>query len=175
MSYYEWLYTKVCRNEMLSFNKLFKKLNSIPFTYIIDQDVNRMCDGIHLRYLYGYETNTAKAINLPFDESSCSVLEMLVALAIRYEDEAYDPDYGDRTNIWFWDMLKNLKINHMDDRNYSEKEVEEKIDIFLNRKYDYDGENGNVFVLKYYPPKDMRTTELWYQLCWVLNERDEEE
>ena len=92
MSYYEWLYTKVCRNEMLSFNKLFKKLNSIPFTYIIDQDVNRMCDGIHLRYLYGYETNTAKATNLPFDESSCSVLEMLVALAIRYEDEAYDPD-----------------------------------------------------------------------------------
>lgn len=174
MSYYEWLYTKVCRNEMLSFNKLFKKLNNIPFTYIIDQDVNRMCDGIHLRYLYGYENNTAKAINLPFDESSCSVLEMLVALAIRYEDEAYDPDYGDRTNIWFWDMLNNLGLSHMNDGCYIETYVEQAINIFLNRLYNYNGSEGNVFIVKN-PPQDMRTTELWYQLCWVLNERDEEE
>lgn len=45
------------------------------------------------------------------DNRPCSVLEMIIALAIRLEEHIMDdPDIGNRTGQWFWDMIVSLGL-----------------------------------------------------------------
>ena len=53
----------------------------------------------------------------------------------------------------------------MDDIRFDERYVDEVIDIFLNREYAENGEGG-LFTVNGY--EDMRTVEIWYQMCWYL-------
>ena len=101
-------------------------------------------------------------------DGPCSILEMMVALAIRCEEGIMDdPDIGDRTGQWFWGMVTNLGLGSMSDENFDRKYVDEVIERFLNRKYDPDGRGGlfRVRNCKY----DLREVEIFHQLCWYLD------
>jgi hypothetical protein len=78
-----------------------------------------------------------------------------------------DPDYGNRTGQWFWTMINNLNLSSMSDERFDGEYVDEVISIFLNREYQEDGEGG-LFTIEDCE-YDMRTVEIWYQLCWYLN------
>ena len=52
--------------------------------------------------------------------------------------------------------------------DFDEKTIEKHLDIFMNRKYRRNGAGG-LFTLKF-PPRDMRMVEIWYQMCWYLDE-----
>lgn len=171
--YFEWLYDYVCRGrsiEFASYKELFSCLHNIEFTYIIRKDENRAKDGADLRYRFatnmGYE-DLIYILDRPYGKYGCSVLEMIIALAIRCEETIMDDTrYGDRTGQWFWSMMSNLGISHMNDDKFDSEAVEEAIDIFLNREYDADGKGGLFHIrgCQY----DLTNEEIWHQLCWYL-------
>ena len=109
----------------------------------------------------------------PEDPSFVSVFEVLAVMAIRAEEEIMcNDEYGDRSHIWFWDMMRNLDLDaYSDDRwdSYSERDIDEIVVRFLNRDYNDDGSDGGAFILEY-PRDDLRDVDLWYQMLWWLTE-----
>lgn len=168
--YFEWLYEKVCDEEYsrrLSYRKLLEYLFSTDFTYILPMDENRAEDGLSLRYRFamevGYKDETIEG-NIDFP---CSVLEMIIALSIRCEEHIMsDPDIGDRTGQWFWNMIVNLGLGNMSDDNFNKQYVKKIIKNFLDRHYEKNG-RGGLFMTED-SSKDMRDIEIWYQMCMYL-------
>lgn len=172
--YFSWMCQLVCDRKRysrgLSYRKLLRFLYNVDFSYTIDLDGNREADGIDLRYRFGYEDSYDDAIIATLlDDRPCSVLEMMIALAIRCEEHIMDdPDAGNRTGQWFWNMIVNLGLGSMTDDKFDEDCVGEVIDRFLNREYKRDGEGG-LFTIKHCK-YDLRDVEIWYQMCWYLDE-----
>lgn len=167
--YFEWLLNIVCDEtytKRLSHRKLLMYLHNTEFVYSIDNDDNRAEDGIRLRERFAADRgfdDISKYLNGP-----CSVLEMVVALSIRCEEHIMDdPDVGDRTGQWFWTMIVNLGLSTMTDERFDKRYVVKKVKIFLDREYEPNGEGG-LFTVKYCR-HDMRTAEIWYQMCWYLD------
>lgn len=169
--YFDWLYDLVCGDrfgDRMSYRGLFKVLFDTKFTYSIPMDANRASDGMDLRYRFQLYRGFGEK-NLDILIGDCTVLEMLIALAIRCEEQIMDdPEYGNRTGQWFWTMIQNLNLKTMfDGDGFDIHRVQTAVDRFLNRQYDPDG-RGNIF---YIPncPNDLRTMEIWVQLCWYLD------
>lgn len=170
--YFEWLYRLVCNerySRRLSYRRLLQRLHSIDFEYIIPMDGNRAEDGIELRYRFANEHNyKSQMIASYLDDRPCSILEMMIALAIRCEEDIMDnPDVGDRTGQWFWNMIVSLGLGRETDNNFDRLYVDKIIDRFLKREYDPDG-NGGLFTVKYCD-WDMRSIEIWYQMCRYMD------
>lgn len=170
--YFEWLYNYVCKNKghkNISYRKLFMTLHNTEFIFSIPNDVNRAIDGEDLRYRFLLEKEDQEGVTIKYRiEGPCSVLEMMIALAIRCEESIMDdPQYGDRTAQWFWRMLSNLGLGLMTDDIYDQDLVKYKINIFLNREYDPDGKGGLFYIRDC--EEDLRNVELWAQLCWYLD------
>lgn len=167
--YFEWLYNYVCKgrvNNTISYRKLLMTLHDIEFTFFVRNDINRAEDGIDLRYRF----NTIMGYDDVSDilDGPCTVLEMMIALAIRCEETIMDnTGYGDRTGQWFWDMMSNLGIGRMTDDIFDKDFVKEKINDFLNRRYQPDGKGG-LFYIKGCDD-DLREIEIWIQLLWYLD------
>ena len=93
---------------------------------------------------------------------------MMTALAVRCEEHIMtDPDVGNRTGQWFWQMITNLGLVDMTDSKFDRKYVDLVIQRFLDRTYEPDGKGG-LFTIEHCP-YDLRTVEIWYQLCWYLD------
>lgn len=170
--YHEWL-MELCDglSNPNEYRNLFEYLESINFYSKIRNDDNRIDDGKDLRLRFAESSRewTYHDVYLYLYDKKCSVLEMMVALAFRCEETIMsDFDIGDRTNIWFCDMLKSLHLDRMTDENFDGDYVSNTIDVFLNHKYKADGDGG-LFTLEN-PPEDLRKAEIWYQMCWYLNE-----
>jgi hypothetical protein len=103
---------------------------------------------------------------------------MMVALAQRMDYELSDLiSPANRTNKYFYEMLKNLKLEEYTDAyligdqiDYaSSGDIDDILEDLINRTYSYDGE-GSLFPLKQRYPKDMAKTEVWYQMMLYINE-----
>ena len=171
--YFDWMCRLVCNDKYskkLSYKKLLSYLDTIEFTYILPLDDNRAEDGIDLRYRFGYEFEYEdRMIASYLDDRPCSLLEMMIALAMRCEETIMaNPDYGDRMGQWFWNMIVNLGLGSMTDEKFDTKYIDDVIYIFLNREYKPNGEGGLFTVDN--PTRDMRSVEIWYQMCWYLDD-----
>lgn len=168
--YFEWLFDLVCKQRystQVSYRKLLTRLHSTDFRYSILRDQNRADDGAGLRYRFAIEQGYDDSI-VDILDGPCSVLEMMIALAIHCEEHIMDdPVYGDRSGQWFWGMIVSLGLGSMIDRNYDRRYVDEVITRFLDREYQPNG-RGGLFTIKDCD-RDLRTVEIWYQLCWYLN------
>lgn len=170
--YMEWMYQLVCTDIYCgnaSYCKLVTYLNNVEFTYSIALDGNRAEDGRDLRNRFGQIHGYPRPLIADvLDYRNSSVLEMLIALCIRCEEHIMsDPDMGDRTAKWFWDMIENLGLKFMTDSNFDEGYVDYIIYRFLNRKYKPNG-NGGLFTVEKCRT-DLRQVEIWYQMCWYLD------
>ena len=167
-NYFEWMYDIVCgRNfrEPFTYRRLLTFLHDVEFTHFVPYDENRAAEGVALRYRYCWLNNCEDlewCLTGP-----CSVLEMMVALAIRCEEIIDDPEIGDRTGQWFWGMITNMGMGAMHDVNYDEVLVREVVARFLDRDYEPDG-RGGLFRVKGWH-RDMRTAEIWHQLMAYIN------
>lgn len=162
--YFDWLCDLVCKDrysKSVSYSKLLAHLHDVEFTYLITMDQNRAENGIALRWRFYCETDYHVATNDP-----CSVLEMMVALAISCENIMDDPHVGDRTGQWFWGMIVNLGLGSMTDYKFDRIYVDAVIQRFLDREYEPNGKGG-LFTVKNCKT-DLRTVEIWNQLCWYL-------
>lgn len=147
------------RNRLL----MLKRLYNTEYTWKIPNDENRAMDGMKLRDEFGYSEEL---------EGPCSILEMLVALAIRCENDIMrDPKYGDRTSTWFWIMIRNLGLMDYTDTNWdvdSGYEIDQICKNFVSNSYKKSGTNG--LFLTHNPKIDMRKLEIWKQLGVYLDE-----
>lgn len=165
-SYKDWLIAKMDGQE---YSEMFDILLGIEFCPQIGNDTNRAEDGIQLRELYLKETGGSYR-KLPV--GPCSILEMLIALAIRCEDDIMKNDeYGDRTTKWFWIMIDNLRMSTYTDDTITpivRNAIYSKAYKINSRTYDRNG-FGGLWPLRD-PKEDQRKVEIWYQMNAYLME-----
>lgn len=163
--YREWLVSQACDlcSEYGSYYELFTYLYSREFVPSLGRDADRAYDGISLRVNFineeGYDIQ-------PEDFGSCRVLELIVALALRCEGFLEEQD--DHTGRWIHDMLVSLEVDELTDGYFDEWQACESVDILLSRRYNRNGRGGLFTVKK--RNTDMRKIEIWYQMCWYLDE-----
>lgn len=149
----------------MEYEYLMELMSQVPFRYSHPLDKNRVDDALELRY--EFERMIDERVRF---DSPVSVLEVLVALAKRCEDSImHDPDYGDRTHDWFWEMVSNLGLNGMSNRNFDENYTINKLDIFLDRRYTKTGK-GSIFCVKK-PIQDLTQIDIFMQMRWWINEK----
>ena len=157
--YYYWL-TDLLGDDNIqySYSKLLWQMLETEFRWSVPYDSNRASDGLSLRRTYLRETGYQLFINI-----GCSVLEMFIAMCRRCEDELmHDPDLGDRTYVWFMDILENMGLDYYDDYNYDCDSVDTILEKFLDRDYEKDGFGGAFYAQD--SCADFRTKDLWWQL-----------
>lgn len=169
--YFDWLYDLVCGtrfSEHISYKKLFMYLHNTDFRYSILKDGSRAEDGLDLRYRFARDMEYDPELVEECIDQPCSVLEMIIALAVRCEETLMDdPEKGDRTGQWFWGMIANLGLRSMYDLYFDRQIVEDIINRFLDREYDPDG-RGGLFTIRNCDC-DLRDVEIWHQFCWYLD------
>ena len=124
--------------------------------YIYDEydggtDYDRYCDGMNLRYEYKY----GHRIN-----SRCSVLEMLIALASRIDNEITGIPGTNNAQYWFWVFLFNLGLLDED------ADVPGIVSAWLNRDIDRNG-YGGIFPIDN-AKRDQRLLSTWQQMSDYL-------
>lgn len=168
--YFEWIVRLVCGGKIRKqhrYRRLLAYLHERPFLYSLEMDENRARDGIDLRYRYASEMHT---YDIARSDQPCSVLEMMAALAIRCEEHIMsNPDVGDRTEEWFFEMIENLGLTGDAGDYFNRGHAEMVIDRLIQRDYEPDG-RGGLFTIpdcQY----DMRDIEIWYQAMWYLRSK----
>lgn len=174
LEYFDWLCNLIGPNgQFWSYRRLLRYLFETDFDYFVGRDGNRADRGVDLRYKFGEDTGHSQSeVACLVDIRECSVLELMVALAIDCEERIMqDHDVGNRTGQWFWEMVINLGLENETDTHFSDKHVRTVIEKFINREYEPSGKGG----LFYIPNSDidMRMIEIWHQLYLYLNERIE--
>lgn len=175
--YKHWLISKVDTNgdfSLDSYNNLMDILFETDFFYIKNDpqtkmDKNRSSDGIYLRTIYCDETGNY--IEDDISDKNVSVLEVLVALSIRIEQDIMGTG-GNDFGHWFVEMLDNLGLLSYDDDNFvDDKRINDILNDFMYRRYGEDGV-GSLFPLK--NPEicsdSFENLEIWDQMQYYLNE-----
>ena len=167
VEYFNWLCDFINLNYK-EFDILIYELHSIDFEWVLEFDSNRSYDGFVLRYqFYGdsvgdVEDPTGKA---------CTVLEALIGLAQKMDYILDDDDRGDRTRIWFWEMISNLGLDLYSNDKFIEpygrdlirlNEIHRICENWMQRRFEYDG-FGSPFPLKR-PFEDQRKLDLIRQM-----------
>ena len=147
--YFDWLIDHICdEHDIFNYENLLWHLFYRDFVWIRPLDKNCAIYGCRLRDDFVDECSSARRImslNNPFIGRECSILELIVSLAIRMEDMVMSNDvFGDRTGYWFWLMIDN----------------------FLNRTYEKNGKGG-LFVIND-KNIDMRNCDIWQQSMGFL-------
>ena len=171
--YFNWMCSLVYDERYLkrmSYSRLLAYLHDVDFQYDIPMDGNRAEDGTDLRYRFAYTHDyDYRMIASYLDDRPCSVLEMMVALALRCEEHIMDdPDVGDRTGQWFWTMIISLGLNNMTNARFEASYVDDVLERFFRHAYDRNGKGG-LFTIDN-PYRDMRELEIWDQLSMYINE-----
>lgn len=168
-AYFRWLVSQV--GSQVMYNSLLRLLHMTAFHYIMPMDRNRFDDGLYLRHRF------ANAANLPsktvdITKAPCSILEMMVALAARCEDNIMaDDEIGNRTGVWFWEMIDSLGLSVYTDSQIELEGAEPVLDIlrrFNLRAYEPDGRGGLFRTDR--KDIDMRSLEIWDQAMMHFNE-----
>lgn len=161
--YFKWLIKKIANTSIQRrYSTLLRQMFDTAFVYTIPLDENRMMDGMELRVMYHEDTKNSFYSNKP-----CSILEMMIALARRAEIHIMDnPEYGDRTDIWFWTMIESLGLSDQTNNHYNHIYVTDVLRRFLERKYAASGKGG-LFTIPDCKV-DLRNVEIWWQMNWYM-------
>lgn len=146
---------------------LINYMYTVPFTYIIPSDVNRIKDANEFYSRYMYEYFSDEELNEDEDRF-ISVLEVLVALSVRVETDITGEPGNDSIDRWFWIMIRNLGLDEYSDDVFDEAEVYDILMVFMDRKYDRYG-FGGLFPLEN-TVNDQRKVGIWEQFMEYLNE-----
>lgn len=178
VKYKHWLIDQVDTNRKFSlvdYSELFDLMFDTDFLWFEDRgpdiamDKNRASDGLYLRNVY--DELTGSDISDVLADKEASILEVLVALAIRIEQDIMGEGENDYGN-WFLEMLSNLGLLKYSDGNFDESAVSAIFDRFMGRKYVGKGA-GSLFPLKNYSVcngKNYRDLEIWSQMQYYLEE-----
>lgn len=160
--YFDWLYFTVTNKG--NYRKLFAMLHSMEFKYFVDYDENRASDGVNLRWYYVDAGGQDEILKW---KQPCTVLEMILALAMQMDSIVGDVEGELNVRHFFWLMIDNLDLAWMTDDKYEKAYVYGRVAMFLDRQYEPNGD-GNII---YIPDcrDDLRDIEIWAQMCWYLD------
>lgn len=175
--YFYWLCEMVCvdgRYNDTSYYRLAELLFQEEFYWVVDYDEDRADDGLEMRNRYRYEGGQEDP-----GSGTCSVFEMLVALADRMEQILDELDGECKTPIFFWQMIENLTLDRFSDEYFerlsesaqrsAEQRILKKLHKWMDRDIDYNGKGG-IFPLRQ-PKRDQRDLDFWYQAnAYILEE-----
>lgn len=184
-AYYDWLLEKIelYDNNGMSLLDIYswalKRLFRTEFTCkdlvgyeTGSYDADRCSDGLYLRELFSEEFEVSDDFWEGLIFSECSILELMIALSARMESGyLFDPEMGDRTPQWFWNMFESLGLMHFDNDSYDESEVDLILKRFVKRQYSASGE-GSLFT---FSGRDInaRKSDIWRQMTHWINENFE--
>ena len=156
------------------YSTLLAYLNGLEFVPIMELDENRVNDVFtFLRDKYIDETGNCP---YPYPSSeACSILEVLMALTIRFAEDIGDLDWEDL----FWTALKNggflrddFAYDNLDNDCLARDDLLVLADRFISRNYDgREEDNGCLFPTKSYS-YDLRYLDLWKQLGLWYDENE---
>lgn len=162
--YYNWLCNLVGPDY---YSNLFALLYQHLFCSDMELDRGRAEEGIDLRYIFKEKTNG----QYKTPKGPCKFLEMMVALAIRCENQIMQDDrYPDRTKDWFHAMIENLGLSEATDSNWSyrwQKYADEQIRRVNDRDYRHTKKrNGCLWPLDHDDPSKY---DIWIQMNkWLV-------
>lgn len=167
--YFKWLCELVCdKHRGKYFGRLLETLHMREFTWLMNLDADRASDGVSMREKFAYYHNLELDIVLEELEGPCSVLEMMVGLAYRVENQIMGEVGDEDVGRWFWNMVDNMYLGNMDNGNYDELYVQQSIDILLDRNYQRNGSGGLYLIAD--SDRDAREMTIWAQMCHYLND-----
>lgn len=167
----------ICHLEQFrNYTRLFEELHDSEFYYSIERDDNRAGDGTELRDNYdiplditcGDEDLVDEFMNRP-----CSILEMLIGLAIRVDEEYLGDPADPHPEDFFWEMIKNLDLdcftNGILQKRSNVDILKARIRMWLDRRFAKNG-LGSPFPV-YNDDRDQRNLEIWDQMNSYINEK----
>lgn len=174
VNYFNWLCDLINLDEA-KFDILIYELHSIEYEWSHPFDADRSYDGFVLRYSYdGYsDLNVEDPTN-----KHCTVLEALIALSKKMDYILDDEDKGDRTRLWFWEMIDNLGLSLYSNDYFQDpfgrdldklNEIHQICDDWMNRRFQYDG-TGSPFPLNI-PYEDQREIDIIKQMNEYIMEK----
>lgn len=166
--YYIWLMKQVDIDSHQDYTELLRHLHSRDFYWTIPNDENRSDDGKALRVIFMDEMEVLGS-DIWLTES-CSVLEMLVALAKRIELDVM-PDHKNTCSDWFWLLICNLGLEKYTNVLFSGEKIDEILHNFMSR-------NGVsvLFKIQKVTQKQLNNTEFWYQMhIWLAENYENDE
>lgn len=150
------------------YDMLLRRLHRHEFYSLIPNDDNRALDGTKLREIFLDEGGHKAPSCLP--NGPCTVLELMIGIAYRMENELADGENAKSAADCFWELVENLDLDWVNDDNYFDPGVVDEIDAtilkFLDRKYDTNGKGGLFPLID--AKRDQRDVEIWYQMCEYL-------
>jgi len=172
--YLDWLMNQI-RDEdswkLKTHQKLIRQLHNTTFLVCDPNDQAREDDGYDLRWRYKWDAGLMDNGNYVFvnniPDEKCSILEMMIALAMR-ADENFTRGSNLTAPFIFWSMVKSLGLLGETDNIYDEINVMYRLDTFNNRMYEPNG-HGGLFILRT-SDENMRNIDIWNQLCRWINE-----
>lgn len=171
--YRKWLLSR-CRFYDLNYEHLTTFLHNRRFIYSIHMDQNREMDGTILRDYFlnekGYFNQEDPEI-VRFLDEYCSVLEMLVSLAIRMDNDWIGNPLDPTPDRCFVIFLENLGIFE-DDVSFKRRKtrIASAVDKWLSREFTFDG-YGSIFPLRINEfDEDQREQEIWNQMMAYIKE-----
>lgn len=158
--YQNWLMDIVIDRGHQGYESLLDTLFNTEFYWSVKMDENRAADGIHLRTVFNDQTGYSIS-----DYDPCSVLEMMIALAVRGSEDILWDGENNYTPYLFWTMIDNLGLSDCKNRGYNEQYVLENLRIFMDRSGEI-----SLFGLSHFP-KFAKSLEIWYQMQeWISQE-----
>ena len=139
------------------------EMHSVDFEGVTDMDLNRIDDGIELRYRFGRDLGYPDPeIAMSIDIYPCSMLEMIAALSLKAGEQIFGNPYEKSGAQWiFGRMLENSGIL---ERGCNVFDI---CDSIIARTYAKDGKGGLFYIPKC--PQDLRRVELWHQMMLYLD------
>ena len=147
-NYFNFLKTQVEIND--AFDDILYPMYKTPFIAYVPRDDSRVSDGLALRRRY----------KGPIDILECSVLEVVIALAIRMENEYIGDPSINQIKSTFIRLIDNLGLIK------NKNNIYERLNMFVKRAYAPNGVGG-LFPLKR-TLRDQRDVDLWGQMNeWI--------
>lgn len=154
------------------YGKLMDHLHRTIFTWTIERDENRAEDGMKYRteFWSSLGGNAPENLKNSLLNKPCSVLEMLIGLAIRVENEYIGDPENPHPEVFFWEMCCNLGLDEFKNKGFSAKKCgncDKKLLTWLKRNHNSDG-FGSIFPIKN-TERDLKNVEIWSQCMEYLS------
>lgn len=167
--YLECLIARCGLAKYKKYHKIFECLHEMEYTYVLDRDKNRESDGLGLRKDFINDRHVK--FYDEFINRRCSVMEMMVALAIRVDSHILcDPMSGEETPYkFFMEMIENLRLNQFSGSRFDDHGIHIYINKWLNRDFCKNGDGSPFPVI--HDKRDQRELEIWDQVNSYINEK----
>lgn len=165
--YFDYLCNLICMNDGThdTFElATIQQLHQMLYYYSLPIDSNLESYALQRRREW-QEANNDFFVD-PWD-GGVSVLEALIALAGMGEANIFwDPDMGNRTQVWFWTMFSKLHL----DRIECGQDIVYIVERWLNRQFMPNGEGSCCGPLRIGTEIDMRQVTFWMQFQYWAGE-----